>query len=62
VTGKSDWSASQWQAYIENLPTYDERKAALESVPDAFRKRVEVHLRTVMSIKKYHERARLARK
>lgn len=45
-------SAPVWQAEIEKLPTYEERKAALEKVPAEMRERVRAHLQTVMALKR----------
>lgn len=53
---KTNLSPSEWQGYIVSLPTKEERKAALAEVPVEYRKRVEAHVQTVFSIRKYHRR------
>lgn len=49
---KDNWCASQWQAFISRLPTFEQRRQAVENeVPEPMRERVISHLRTVMAIK-----------
>ena len=41
----------QWNARIERLPTYAERKAAVEQAPEHMREQIIAHLRTVRALK-----------
>ena len=41
----------QYQARIERLPTYAERKAAVEQAPVELREQIIAHLRTVRALK-----------
>ena len=53
---KSTWTPMQWQSYVAFLPTREERKEALDNeVPAEWRGRVENHVRTVYSIRKFKE-------
>lgn len=50
---KSKWSAPMWQAYVEGLETFEERKEALyNEVPKEMQDRVLSHLKTVRELKK----------
>ncbi len=52
VLDKSKWSAPQWQAFISRLPTFEQRRQAVENeVPKDLRARVKSHLRTVRALK-----------
>jgi len=48
----STWCAAQWQAHISQMPTFEERKAALEEVPEEMRARVKSHLQTVAALRR----------
>lgn len=49
---KSTWTAPQWQAHIERLPTAAQRRHAVENeVPEEMRERVKSHLVTVWQLK-----------
>ena len=45
------FSLGQYQARIERLPTYAERKAAVEQAPVELREQIIAHLRTVRALK-----------
>lgn len=49
---KTDWSIPMHQAHIASLPTKELRIKALEDVPEQWRKRVEIHVKTVFALKK----------
>ena len=48
--------ASVWQPYVAAGRTRDERAKRLAQAPEALRKRIESHVRTVFAIAAYHRR------
>jgi len=53
---KSTWVGGQWNAYVESGSTKDVRKARLAEVPADMRKDVELHVKTVFSLRAWHAR------
>jgi hypothetical protein len=49
-----------WQAYVESLPTPEQRREALAAAPAAYQARIDRHVRTVFALRRYH--ARMAQK
>ena len=58
VPDKSRWTPPQWQAYVASQPTREQRNAALDEVPEAWRSRVRMHVETVFSVRKFYARRR----
>lgn len=52
------WSLGHWNAWAAAGPTYEERKARLEEVPEQYREQVLIHLKTVHALRKRHGQKR----
>ena len=50
-----------WQAHVAQLPTPEERRAALAAAPPAYQARIDNHVRTVFAIRAFHKRRRAQR-
>lgn len=53
---KDRWTLGHWNAYVESGKDRDERRARLEEVPEQYRKDVEIHVKTVFSLKRWRAR------
>jgi hypothetical protein len=51
TSNRAGWCASQWQAHIERLPTYERRRDAVAALPEYMRERVISHLTTVKQLR-----------
>lgn len=51
-----NWTLGHYNAWVESGDSKDERRARLEQVPEQYRKDVEIHVKTVFSLKRWHAR------
>ncbi len=48
---RSDWNLANWQGYLAQSTTREERDKRLEAVPKEYLNQVRSHLRTLFKIK-----------
>lgn len=56
VNPRPDWTGPQYNAWVAAGETREDRKVRLEQVPEDLRKAVEIHVKTVFTLKRWHAR------
>jgi hypothetical protein len=56
MTPSPNWTTGNFNAWVEAGQTRDERKKRLSQVPEQWRKDVEIHVKTVFSLRRWQAR------